>query len=192
MDRQKLENIIKKAIRLTLKEYNETEIKKIGERSFSFRLGVHLSKNKFGKNVMVDSEYEITNLDKTKKIFEASDKLISLAKEAGRKPKDKTLIIRPDLIIHARGPSGPNLALIELKRANAPAAQFKYTMGMLKEAKNQLGYDYAFVIKIPSMKTRGNLVCELSEVDHESEPSCIIQPYAANQVSSLQNFKWQL
>ncbi len=77
------------------------------ERNLAGRLGFHLQQKLHDWHV--DPEYNRMNGDTPKRIH--------LPVEcAGYRDDDDLVLVSPDLIVHRRGPEGPNLLVIELKK----------------------------------------------------------------------------
>jgi hypothetical protein len=58
----------------------------------------------------------------------------------------------PDIIVHQRGPDGPNLLVLELKKAGLDAT---FDLQKLKAYKTDLGYEYAAFVEVTTGAASG-------------------------------------
>lgn len=114
---------------LVLLENEEVQNRDIHEQALAHRLAVHLEHSGYFSGYNIDCEY---NRD-------------------GEDPKRDTekQLFRPDIVVHVRGPAGPNFIMIETKKFNDDAQELLEAKEKLLSHKNQFGYDHAFLVIFP-------------------------------------------
>ena len=140
MDRDEVKQRLHGALRKV--EKNDQHLLKynLGERCIASRLAIYLQKA-FPK-YSVDVEYNRVGV---------CPKRLGLGDEcANYKDSNGETLIVPDVIVHRRGPKGPNVLVIELKKTTNPeprqcdrervqalGAQLKYQYGALMECETR-------------------------------------------------------
>lgn len=132
VDSKFIKQAIIQSLRCLKDEREPLEIKEVTERVIASRLIIHLSKiieSQF-EDVFVDCEYAVGFFEK-KKCLEADLELQKLAKKLRRKIRKNShwtyVKVIPDIVIHKRGPDGPNYAVIELKiDSKKDSDEYKY------------------------------------------------------------------
>jgi len=104
----------------------------LGERCLAHRFAVHLAS--VFSDWDVDCEYN-RNGDRLKEI-PLSDECRELLRKTDR--------VVPDIIVHKRGPQGPNLLAIEVKREGQPGEECD--LAKLRGYISMIGYSYGFYV----------------------------------------------
>jgi hypothetical protein len=74
-------------------------------------------------------------------------KRLHLPEECGNYPNDNgEVLVVPDLIVHRRGPEGPNILAVEVKKTTNPQSRWCDHM-RIHAFREQLGYDSAALIE---------------------------------------------
>lgn len=68
---------------------------------------------------------------------------------AEAKRNNKSELIKPDIIIHARGEQKHNLIIIQAKKYNDSRGEIEKSKKLLKNEKKHLEYTYAFLVIFP-------------------------------------------
>ena len=104
----------------------------LGERCLAYQFAVHLAAS--FSDWDVDCEYN-RNGDRLKEI-PLSDQCRELLRKTDR--------VVPDIIVHKRGPQGPNLLAIEIKRDGQPGEECD--LAKLRGYISVIGYSYGFYV----------------------------------------------
>ena len=149
-----MEKFIKEALNKSLDRLlaNDFEIliNDVNERTISHRLAIYLESYFPGWNI--DCEYNRNHDD---------PKRLEIKRRNIESDDTHATTVYPDIIIHRRG-TNDNLVVIEMKKTTSQEDD-KYDIGKLCAFKKQLGYKYAFFIKV---KTNGKAgIEEIKEIN---------------------------
>lgn len=111
----------------------------VNERSLTHKFAEHLQ-NIFGDEWNVDCEYNRFGAD-----TKAIDEVIQIVGEKTTTYETKTKTIYPDIIVHKRGPNGPNLVVLEAKKDATPTER-KEDIEKLIRIKELYSYKYAVFV----------------------------------------------
>lgn len=129
----------------------------VNERTLSHRLAVHLERELrridprlLGESVAreelsVDCEYNRRG-GEPKRLRELAQHVKAEAGEVDPIADMQARTVYPDIVVHRRGAAGPNLIVIEVKRADAPADAIGWDRDKLAVYREELGYLYAFLV----------------------------------------------
>ena len=129
----------------------------VNERALSHRLAVHLERevrkldprllgeSVAPKDLSVDCEYNRRG-DEPKRLHELAARIKAAAGEIDPVADMRACTVYPDIIVHRRGPAGPNLIVIEVKRAEAPAEAIGWDQDKLALYRTELRYLHAFLV----------------------------------------------
>ena len=116
----------------------------LNERCIAARMSYHLQSH--FQDHFVDVEYNrIGEIPKRLEIHEDCAKHFN---------KDGKAIVVPDVIIHHRGPEGPNLLVIEFKKLSNPKGTYCDQM-RLKAFVEGIGYSYGALIECETRQENG-------------------------------------
>jgi hypothetical protein len=139
---------IKRRVELALSVFRECEAEIIArnpsERSLTHRLAVHLESSFPGWNV--DCEFNRIGTI-PKKVHMYAPSLVGTASE-------EAITVFPDIIVHRRGEAGPNLLVIEAKKATSQIGD-EFDKLKLTAYKRDLAYKYAAFIVLPAGRLPG-------------------------------------
>ena len=110
------------------------------ERSLTRRLALYIEREFEGW--AVDCEYNRVGIDNPKEILANAPG--SVAPDA-----DDAVTVFPDIIVHRRGPQGPNLLVVEAKKATSRVPR-DFDLLKLYAYRTQLGYPYAAFVVLPA------------------------------------------
>lgn len=114
------------------------------ERSLTHRLAVSIEAEFPGWDV--DCEYN--------RVGRLPKQLKGLVPEHARTDDEDADTVFPDIIVHRRGPEGPNLLVVEAKKATSRASADKDKC-KLKCYRNELSYQHAAFILLPAGEKEG-------------------------------------
>lgn len=115
----------------------------VSERSIAARLAMYLQRQ-FPEH-MVDAEYNRQG---------ENPKRVTMPEQcAGYRNEDKTSLAVPDVIVHRRGPTGPNLLVLELKKTTNPDTG-QCDCIRLRAFREQLGYEFGALIVCETRQNR--------------------------------------
>jgi hypothetical protein len=137
------ETEVHRRLDLALSSFTEGEadliVRDPSERSLTHRLAVHLERHFPGWNV--DCEFN--------RIRELPKKVEMHAPLAVPTASDEAVTVFPDIIVHRRGDAGPNLLVIEAKKATSQVGD-EFDKLKLAAYKRDLAYKYAAFVVMPS------------------------------------------
>jgi hypothetical protein len=135
-------------VQLALSLFREREsdliVRNPSERCLTHRLAVHL--DAIFPYWDVDCEFN-RNGNVPKEIVVRAPKRVGTA-------SDEAVTVFPDIIVHRRGPEGPNLLVIEAKKATSKRSG-AFDRIKLVAFKEDFGYKYAAFIVLPAGQERG-------------------------------------
>ena len=134
-----IRDLLLESIRSVANEYPPLKFDSIGERALCFRLGLHLARL-LPREIILDSEYnyDLSNAD-PKKVPNLG-KLADLARTLQMTDVESRLVT-PDFILHARtAGNDENVAVIEVKRADASETESEYAKEKVKAIQREFGY----------------------------------------------------
>ncbi len=148
MNRDQIEKALDKAKALFLSREGYLLTANVNERSLTHKFAEHLQAV-VGGGWCVDCEYNRYGVDSTK-ILEEVKQIVG---EYASTDETKARTVYPDVIIHRRGPEGPNLLVIEAKK-NASKAERVDDWKKLHRIKDQYEYTFAAFINFVTAKAR--------------------------------------
>ncbi len=131
-------SLIEDALAIFMERDRPLLVMDANERSVSYRLAMHLQR-RFGDGWDVDCEYNRMLPDDQGRV---SKRLLKLPQTA---PTDDTQgkTVFPDVIIHRRGPDGPNLLAIEIKKSGRDDAEDRLELSAYVE---ELKYEHGALL----------------------------------------------
>jgi hypothetical protein len=139
MNREQVDHLLQRASRDLLDTDAYLFEANVNERSLTHKFAEYLQAA-VGPEWSVDCEYNRYGND-TKKVEEVKD----LVGWEVATDETKSRTVYPDIIVHKRGPAGPNLLVIEAKK-NASEGDYKIDWMKLERIKDQFGYSFAAFI----------------------------------------------
>ncbi len=155
MDRDQAIALVSTALDALFEEDRDLPIS-IAERAATHRLAVHLEKaleglqllDSDGKRWSVDCEYNRMGTVEPKELHVLASKLARGRSAEELIASDVARTVFPDIVVHRRGEAGPNVLVIEVKRAGAASTDVNLDKAKLVMCLRELGYINAILVTL--------------------------------------------
>lgn len=143
MERDVVRGRLQAALDRLVREDEYLLVNNLGERCIASRLAMYLQ-HEFPEH-NVDAEYN-RDADAPKRLGLPDECTMSRGKHGER-------LVAPDVIVHRRGPDGPNILVLEIKKTANPVAR-DCDSARIRAFRDQYEYQFAALIECETLRGR--------------------------------------